>query len=144
MTHKPYRLLSEAEFEYAARAGRQTAYPWGDEIRKNNANCHDYGSEWDNTRPSPVDSFAANEFGLNDTHGNVWQWIEDCYHTDYTGAPDDGSAWTEGADCSHRVVRSGSWGDSPLDLRSGSRAWNATGARTTHLGFRVARTLFSP
>jgi formylglycine-generating enzyme required for sulfatase activity len=97
MTGKPYRLLSEAEFEYAARAGTRTVYPWGDELGKDNANCGDCGSTWDNRQPSPVGSFAANRFGLHDLHGNVWQWVEDCYHGDYEGAPQDGSAWVEGA-----------------------------------------------
>jgi formylglycine-generating enzyme required for sulfatase activity len=140
MTGKFYRLLSEAEFEYAARARTLKAYPWGNEIGKNNANCADCGSQWDNVEPSPVGSFKANEFGLYDMHGNVWQWLEDCYHRDYEGTPQDGSAWIEGGDCSRHIVRGGSWGDSSRDLRSASRGWNATGLRTTHQGFRAART----
>jgi formylglycine-generating enzyme required for sulfatase activity len=144
MTGKPYRLLSEAEFEYAARAGTDTAYPWGNEIGKNNANCGDCGSKWDKRGPSPVGSFAANRFGLYDMHGNVLQWIEDCYHENYEGAPRDGAAWIEGADCGHRVVRGGSYGDEPRELRSASHASNATNDRDTHHGFRVGRTLFTP
>jgi formylglycine-generating enzyme required for sulfatase activity len=145
MTGKPYRLLSEAEFEYAARAGTRTAYPWGDEIGKNNANCNACGSQWDNRQPSPVDSFAGNPFGLHDMHGNVWQWTEDCYHGDYQGAPQDGSAWIEGADCSRRVVRGGCWRNdprgNPRGLRSAFRDWIATVDRGSYLGFRVGRTL---
>jgi formylglycine-generating enzyme required for sulfatase activity len=105
MTGKPYRLLSEAEFEYAGRAATQTTYPWGNEIGKNNANCVDCGSPWDKRQPSPVGSFAANPFGLYDMHGNIWQWVEDCYHEDYRGAPQDGSRWVEGADCNSRRRR---------------------------------------
>ena len=80
MTGKPYRLLSEAEWEYAARAGTTTAYSWGDEIGKGNANCNGCGSEWDGRQTAPVGSFAPNQFGLYDMHGNVWEWVEDCLH----------------------------------------------------------------
>jgi formylglycine-generating enzyme required for sulfatase activity len=141
MTGKPYRLLSEAEFEYAARAGTQTAYPWGDDIGRNNANCNGCGSKWDDKQPSPVGSFPANRFGLYDMHGNVWRWIEDCWHGNYEGAPQDSSAWIEGADCSRRVVRGGTWDSGPRDLRSAVRFRTSTVARDSYLGFRVARTL---
>jgi formylglycine-generating enzyme required for sulfatase activity len=144
MTGKPYRLLSEAEFEYAARGGTPTAYPWGNEVGKNNANCIGCGSQWDNRQPSPVGSFAANRFGLHDMHGNVWQWIEDCYHENYEGAPQDGSAWVEGGNCNQRVVRGGSWFFYPRNLRSASRGRDATEIRGVNLGFRVGRTLFTP
>ena len=100
MTGRPYRLLSEAEWEYAARAGTTTAYSWGDEIGKNNANCNGCGSEWDSRRTAPVGSFAPNQFGLYDMHGNVWEWVEDCLHDNYKGAPEDGSAWIAQGDCS--------------------------------------------
>jgi formylglycine-generating enzyme required for sulfatase activity len=140
MTGKPYRLLSEAEFEYAARAGTLTAYPWGDEIGKNNANCAGCGSKWDNRQPAPVGSFALNRFGLYDMHGNVFQWVEDCYHDSYKGAPSDGSAWTE-VDCTHRVARGGQWDGSPRDLRSASRYNLTPDDRDSVLGFRIARTL---
>jgi len=143
MTGKPYRLLSESEFEYAARAGTQTPYPWGDEIGKNNANCEGCDSQWEGKQPSPVESFAANQFGLHDMQGNVWQWIEDCYHGDYRGAPQDGSAWIEGADCSVRVARGGSWLMNPQTLRSANRSNATTADRNYNLGFRVGRMLFS-
>jgi formylglycine-generating enzyme required for sulfatase activity len=107
-TDKPYRLLTEAEYEYATRAGTQTAYPWGDDIGKNNANCDGCRSPWDGKRTAPVGSFAANAFGLYDMVGNVWAWTEDCWHDNYNGAPADGLAWASG-DCSRRVVRGGSW-----------------------------------
>jgi len=77
-TGKPYRLLSEAEWEYAARAGSTTRYFWGDEIGRNRANCNGCGSQWDNQQTAPTGSFAPNAFGLYDMHGNVWQWVEDC------------------------------------------------------------------
>ena len=141
MTGKPYRLLSEAEYEYAARAGTQTAYPWGDEIGKNNADCNGCGSEWDNRQPAPVGSFAPNQFGLYDMVGNVFEWVEECAHGNYNGAPTDGSVWTEGGNCTFRVVRGGSWVIGPGLLRSASRFWVTTGSRGNFLGFRLGRTL---
>ncbi|MFX8825014.1 SUMF1/EgtB/PvdO family nonheme iron enzyme, partial [Acinetobacter baumannii] len=80
---KPYRLLSEAEWEYAARAGSAADYAWGDEIERNRANCNGCGSPWDNQRTAPVGSFRPNAFGLFDMHGNVWEWVEDCYRETY-------------------------------------------------------------
>jgi formylglycine-generating enzyme required for sulfatase activity len=139
MTGKTYRLLTEAEFEYAARAGTLTAYSWGDEIGRGNANCRGCRSNWDTT--SPAGSFAANAFGLYDMHGNVWEWTEDCEHGDYNGAPQDGSAWTADGDCRAHVVRGGSWYNDPQSLRSASRGSFATVSRDGDLGFRVGRTL---
>jgi formylglycine-generating enzyme required for sulfatase activity len=140
-TGKPYRLLTGAEYEYATRAGTQTAYPWGDTIGTNNANCHACGSQWDARQTAPVGSFAPNGFGLYDMVGNVEEWMEDCYHESYVGAPTDGSAWIEGADCSNRIVRAGSWFFAPAFLRSAKRYWFTTDYRLNYLGFRVARTL---
>jgi formylglycine-generating enzyme required for sulfatase activity len=140
MTGKPYRLLTEAEWEYAARAGTTTAYYWGDEIGKGNANCFGCGGQWDGKQTAPVGSFAANAFGLHDMAGNVYQWVQDCYHNDYNGAPTDGSAWTTD-DCAIRVVRGGSWGLTPQVLRSASRLRVTPGIRLLNLGFRVGRTL---
>jgi formylglycine-generating enzyme required for sulfatase activity len=140
MTGQPYRLLTEAEWEYAARAGTTTAYSWGDEIGKGNANCNGCGGQWDGKQTAPVGSFAANAFGLYDMAGNVWQWVQDCYHGDYNGASTDGSAWTI-YDCSRLVVRGGSWTDGPQFLRSASRVWVPTENRNGNLGFRVGRTL---
>ena len=141
MTGKPYRLLSEAEYEYAARAGTQTAYPWGDEIGKNNANCSNCGSQWDNRQTAPVGSFAANKFGLYDMVGNVWAWITDCAHENYNGAPTDGSAWIEGSDCKNRVARGGGWSAGPELLRSASRGVTVADRVTDSIGFRLGRTL---
>jgi formylglycine-generating enzyme required for sulfatase activity len=112
MTGKSYRLLTESEWEYSARAGTQTAYYWGDRVGEGNANCAGCGSQWDSKQTAPVGSFAANGFGLYDMLGNVWEWVEDCYHPTYDGAPTDGSAWNS-ADCRTRLIRGGSWDDLP-------------------------------
>ncbi|MGO8954695.1 MAG: SUMF1/EgtB/PvdO family nonheme iron enzyme [Rhodomicrobium sp.] len=137
---KDYRLLTEAEWEYAARAGSTTAYFWGDEIGEGNANCGSCGSQWGNKQTAPVGSFKPNAFGLYDMHGNVWQWLKDCYHDSYDGAPGDGKAWTTG-DCGRRVDRGGSWNSVWWPLRSASRAKDRTDFRDRGLGFRVGRTL---
>ncbi len=144
MTGKTYRLLTEAEYEYAARAGTQTAYPWGDDIGRGNAACNGCGSQWDMRQPAPVGSFAANRFGLYDMVGNVFESVEDCVHGNYNGAPTDGSAWIEGGDCNRRIVRGGSWNYTPDYLRTASRSFGSTGGRTTYSGFRVGRTLLVP
>jgi formylglycine-generating enzyme required for sulfatase activity len=166
--HK-YRLLTEAEWEYAARAGTTTAYPWGPSASHENAN---YGSDtccsglasgrdqWVNT--SPVGSFPPNTFGLYDMHGNVLQWVQDCFASSYSGLPTDGSSFENDVElkmtgdfanmtgthsCSYRVLRGGDWGDPPQQIRSAFRNFappaGATlqGYRTSGGGFRVARTL---
>ena len=125
------------------RAGSTTEYFWGEEIGKNNANCNGCGSQWDNRQTSPVDSFKPNDFGLHDMAGNVFQWVQDCYHGNYDGAPDDGSAWISG-DCGFRVVRGGSWVVDPGILRSANRVGVAPDLRGNNLGFRVGRTLLPP
>jgi formylglycine-generating enzyme required for sulfatase activity len=140
MTGKPYRLLTEAEWEYAARAGTSTAYSWGEEIGKGNANCAGCGSEWDGRKTSPVGSFKPNGFGLYDMTGNVWQWVQDCYRGGYDGALGDGSARID-SECIGRVVRGGSWGLNPRYLRSAERIGVTAGLRNRFLGFRLARTL---
>ncbi len=141
MTGKNYRLLSEAEWEYAARAGSTTAYSWGDEVGKGKANCNGCGSQWDQKQTAPVGSFAANAFGLHDMHGNVWEWVEDCYVDNYNDAPTDGSART-GGDCSRRIARGGSWFNISPNLRSAVRyKGTPPGLRANNLGFRVGRTL---
>jgi formylglycine-generating enzyme required for sulfatase activity len=143
MTGKTYRLLTEAEWEYAARADSTTPYFWGNDIGKGNANCKRCGSSWDNRQTSPVGSFKPNAFGLHDMAGNVWQWVQDCYHlSGYIGAPTDGSvAWTEGADCRNRVMRGGSWSSDPEYLRSAARPRATNTWRLNVIGFRVGRTL---
>ena len=145
MTGQTYRLLTEAEWEYAARAGSTTVYFWGDEIGKGNANCDGCGSEWDNKQTSPVASFKPNAFGLYGgyLHGNVWQWVQDCYVGNYDNAPDDGSA-VAGEEGCKRAVRGGSWLNYPRILRAAVRIRNAPGTRNSLLGFRLARVVFPP
>jgi formylglycine-generating enzyme required for sulfatase activity len=140
MTGKPYRLLSEADWEYSARAGSTAAYSWGDEIGEGNANCDGCGSQWDKRQTAPVRSLKPNAFGLHDMHGNVWEWVEDCYKDSYNDAPTDGSPQIAG-DCSRRGVRGGSWNNDPIYLRAAYRGPNSTGLRSLVLDFRVARTL---
>ena len=141
-TGEPYRLLSESEWEYAARAGTETAYSWGNGIGRNRANCDGCGSQWDDDRTAPVGSFPANGFGLHDMQGNAHEFAEDCANGGYGGAPTDGSAWLDG-DCSRRVVRGGSTLDGPGSLRSAKRGWHPAGFRDPDGdgGFRLARTL---
>ena len=136
-TEKNYRLLSEAEWEYVARAGA-TRYGWDEQVGRNNANCDGCGSQWSNKQTAPVGSFDANAFGLHDTAGNVWEWVEDCYNDSYKGAPDVGSAWTEGQ-CDKRVLRGGSWDSWALSVAY--RFGTDSGYRSISIGFRVARTL---
>lgn len=144
-TSKRYRLPSEAEWEYAARAGTNTSYSWGDYIGsdrancRNRANCDGCQKAWDVERTLPVGSFAANPWGLYDMHGNVWEWTQDCWSDDYRGSPTDGSAWISG-DCGRLVVRGGSWTSTPKSLRAAARNYIEVGNRKNGSGFRVARS----
>ena len=141
-TGAEYRLPSESEWEYAARAGTVTKYSWGDGdgIGTNRANCDDCGSQWDDDRTAPVGSFGANAWGLYDMHGNVWEWVADCWNGSYAGAPSDGGAWLAG-NCSKRVLRGGSWYNFPEGLRAAARHRSSADYRHYGFGFRVARTL---
>ena len=139
-TGKSYRLPSESEWEYAARAGTITAYWWGNEIGSGHANCNGCGSQWDNTKTSPVGSFKANAFGLHDMLGNIWEWTQDCSHDDYKDAPDDGSPW-EVSNCGLRVLRGGSWYTKLEYLRSANRDRSYPDFRTDNIGFRLAQDL---
>jgi formylglycine-generating enzyme required for sulfatase activity len=144
VTRKTYRLLSEAEYEYAARAGATTIFPWGDEIKLNGtamANCNGCGSKWDTQHPAPVGSFPSNGFGLYDMVGNVGAWVADCMHSNYNGAPTDGSAWITSNSCDVRVIRGSGYGEPTFKSRSAQRIFNAPGGRYVDLGFRVARAL---
>ena len=139
-TGAEYRLPSESEWEYAARAGTATRYSWGNEKGKNRANCVGCGSRWSTYKTAPVGSFAANPWGLHDVHGNVDEWTEDCWNRSYSGAPAEGRAWLEG-NCEDRVLRGGSNGDQPGHVRSASRFGTSMGKRWDDLGFRIALTI---
>jgi formylglycine-generating enzyme required for sulfatase activity len=147
-TGKTYRLLSEAEWEYAARAGTTTPFWWGSSISTSQANYYGQAAYGDGPKGEirqktvPVDSFAANPWGLYNVHGNVWEWVQDCWNPSYSGAPSDGSAWTTGyRDCRDRVLRGGSWTSVPHGLRSASRRGYIPGGWGSLDGFRVGRTL---
>ena len=139
---KRYRLLSEAEWEYAARAGTDASYWWGNQASRGDANCADCGSKWDGRQAAPVGRFAPNPFGLYDMHGNVSEWVEDCYHDGYWGVPSDGRAWTR--DCAAvtdtRIVRGGAWHSSANSMRSTFRSSAAFDYFDNRIGFRIART----
>ena len=139
LTGKPYRLLTEAEWEYAARAGSPGRFSFGDDEAKLGEHASYYSRQ---TQPQaqPVGSFAPNAFRLYDMHGNVSEWVEDCWNESYEGAPTDGRAWSTG-ECSAHVARGGSWNNYPRDLRSADRNWVNTGGQSHDLGFRIARAL---
>ncbi len=134
-TGKTYRLLSEAEWEYMARAGSSAKYPWGNDINSSQANYHSSNGT------TSVGSFSANSFGVYDTVGNVWEWVEDCWHGNYNGAPSEGAALTSGGDCRTRIHRGGSWVYSPRDVRSATRFHTPPATPGNDRGFRLARTL---
>ena len=151
-TGEAYRLPSEAEWEYVARAGTRTAWYWGEsesgqcryangadeasgDLGGGKVRCND-----GHARTSPVGSYEANGYGLHDVLGNVWEWVQDCWNESYAGAPRDGSAWTSG-ECGRRVLRGGSWHANPRNLRSADRGRYWSGNRVNLIGFRVARTL---
>ncbi|WP_296806045.1 SUMF1/EgtB/PvdO family nonheme iron enzyme [Thiocapsa sp.] len=139
-TGRSYRLPSEAEWEYAARAGGGGSYWWGFGLEPNRAACFDCGSAWDNRSTAPVGSFEPSPFGLHDTAGNVMEWVADCYQPDYDGAPSDGRARTDGP-CTYRVARGGAFNKPSASMRTYVRARFVPGTRLGMLGFRVARDL---
>jgi len=146
-TGKPYRLPTEAEWEYSARGGTATVYWWGDIASHDHAN---YGADtccsglaqgqdrW--VTASPVGSFAPNPFGLFDMNGEVMQLVADCWHASYAGAPADGTSWDK-EDCAMRTARGGAWNSPPAFIRSAGRIWIPGTARTKFIGFRVARDM---
>ncbi|HEX3208963.1 MAG TPA: SUMF1/EgtB/PvdO family nonheme iron enzyme, partial [Geminicoccaceae bacterium] len=139
-TGQPYRLPSEAEWEYAARAGTKTRYWWGEAIGVNNADCNGCGGQWNRKTPTEVGAYAANPFGLYDMSGGVMEWVADCWHPDHQGAPTDGSARSDG-DCSQRVLRGGSWRHDPTYATVTSRLSYDASVRYYTNGVRIARDL---
>lgn len=145
-TRQIYRLLSEAEWEYAARSGTDAPFWWGETISSSQANYYGGGSYGDSPRGEdrqetvPVDMFEPNPWGLYQIHGNVWEWVQEGWRENYQGAPSDGSVWRNG-NKSLRVARGGSWSSSPRLLRAAARSWHRPEHRYNGLGFRVARTL---
>ncbi len=142
-TGKPYRLLSEAEREYAARAGSEGPFPFpfdaeGSYDIARHANTYGAADGYNHT--SPAGAFPANAFGLHDMHGNVWEWLEDCVNRSYDGAPADGRAWLDG-ECDLRMIRGNDWSSAPVFSRSANRNHTVPGDRADWLGFRVARDL---
>ena len=154
-TGEAYRLLSESEWEYVARAHTITSRHWDDseigQCRYSNGADRSAKSQFSGwtvascddgyVHTAPVGSFGSNGFGLHDVLGNVWEWVEDCWHDSYRGAPRDGRAWTTGGDCGKRMLRGGSWFNIPRNVRSAYRVRGDTGIRIDDVGFRVARTL---
>jgi formylglycine-generating enzyme required for sulfatase activity len=138
-TQNEYRLPTEAEWEYAARAGTTTRFYWGNQLVLGAANCKGCGGFYENEQPLTVGSFVANPFGLHDMAGGVGQWVADCWHKNYAGAPRDGSSW-DLKNCRERVLRGGSWKSDPGALRSAARAFYDPNVRYPTHGFRVARS----
>lgn len=139
-TGKTYRLPSEVEWEYAARAGAATRYAWGNEIGRNRANCESCGSPWDGKQSAPVGSFPANRFGLHDMHGNVWELVQDCRNDSYRGAPADARPWLSG-DCGRRVMRGGSWNNYHDAIRSAQRETIGAAESSYDVGIRLVREI---
>jgi formylglycine-generating enzyme required for sulfatase activity len=139
-TGKKYRLPSEAEWEYAARAGTKTAYWWGNAVGEGNANCKNCGGDWNRKRPAVVDSYDANPFGLQGMNGSVWEWVADCWFDTYKGAPNNGSA-RDRKDCQSRVLRGGSWRNDASYARSAGRFAYDHDVRYVLNGFRVVRSM---
>ena len=147
-TGQHYRLLSESEWEYAARAGTETPFYFGDTISADQANYDpvDFPESFSQPgkyrgAPTPVGTFAPNAFGLTDMSGNLWEWTLDCWNETYAGrAPTDGDAWTTG-DCNRHVVRAGAFNNTAAFARSAFRFWEVGDLRSALIGFRVAREM---
>jgi formylglycine-generating enzyme required for sulfatase activity len=135
-----YRLPTEAEWEYAVRGGTSTRYWWGDKMATGKANCKVCGDPWNPDGPAPVGSFAANPYGIHDMNGSLWEWVSDCWHSTYKGAPADGRAWDE-PNCNVRVIRGGSWREGADYMLSSTRFKYDASVRHSQNGFRVARDL---
>lgn len=142
-TGQAYRLPTEAQWEYAARAGTDTTWYFGDDANQLRQHAWYSANSGDETRP--VGQLKANAWGLHDVHGNVFEWVEDCYHGSYRGAPTNGSAWTTNCytydGSTPRVLRGGSWASNLRNTRSALRYWSIPDSRSILYGFRVARML---
>lgn len=143
-TNRNYRLPSEAEWEYVARADTISDFSWGDDHGSQLANCNNCGSKWDGSSTSPVGSFDANSWGVYDMHGNVSEWVKDCWNDSYdssffSAVPEDGSAWESGQ-CQFKVLRGGSWQDNALDMRASARNKAEFEDVASHYGFRLAES----
>jgi len=139
-TRQTYRLPSDAEWEYAARAGTLSRFWWGDEVDVARANCEGCGSLWDGDRTARVGKFPPNAFGLYDTAGNVFEWVADCYHNSFADAPADGTA-VDKPGCGKRVIRGGAWSFPPEEARSANRWRDFPARHSDDTGFRVVREL---
>ena len=139
-TGKSYRLLSESEWEYVARAGTTRSFWWGSKAGTGNAHCFDCKSEYSTSKPAKVGTYKPNPFGLYDTAGNVFEWVHDCYHRNYKDAPDDGSVW-EGGDCDVRIARGGAYRSPANSMRVENRDKFKSNKGQYNVGFRVAREL---
>jgi formylglycine-generating enzyme required for sulfatase activity len=139
-TGRRYRLPSEAEWEYAARAGTTSRYWWGDEPGSGRANCGGCGSAWDGEGTAPAGSMPANPFGLHDVHGNLWEWTADCYHNSNAGVPSDGRPHVYRG-CGQKVIRGGSWVVPPREIRAANRWREYPVAPSDEIGLRLARDL---
>jgi formylglycine-generating enzyme required for sulfatase activity len=143
VTGDPFRLPTEAEWEYACRAGSRTPFATGDEITPADANFlyAEHGQRVGPGRRTAIDRYAPNAFGVHDLHGNICEWVADSWHASYAGAPEDGSAWITGAAAGPRVIRGGAWDYLPRLLRSAWRDSLPADHRRDNVGFRIARTL---
>ena len=137
-TGESYRFPTEAEWEYAARAGSESEFWWGPSLEEGRANCEGCGSKWSNESAAPVGEFEPNPFRLHNTAGNVWEWVEDCWTENYVGASTDGSV-NDVAGCRRRVIRGGSWDFHATSIRSAEREWFDPKQGYDNIGFRVAR-----
>ncbi|TDN69324.1 SUMF1/EgtB/PvdO family nonheme iron enzyme [Paraburkholderia sp. BL10I2N1] len=140
VTGKPYRLPTEAEWEYADKGGTTTKYWWGDQMRKGSANCKDCGDPWHTEGPENVDAFAPNPWGLYGMNGGVWEWVSDCWHNSYQNAPADGRTW-DIPGCDMRVIRGGSWREGANYMLTSTRFKYSATVRQSQNGFRVVRDL---
>ncbi len=140
LSGKPYRLPSEAEWEYAARAGTTSRYWWGEQPVPGKANCKDCGPPWSPDGPAKAGTFGANPWGLHDMNGGVWEWVGDCWHSSFNDAPADARIWDQ-PHCSVRVIRGGSWREGNAYMVSSTRFKYDASVRHSQNGFRVARAI---